>query len=53
MRSQLSVLLSMWHDAVTRLYESREKIDHRLNMLDVMRIKETAIERPTTHTAGR
>lgn len=41
MRSQLSVLLSMWHDAITELYESQEKIDRILKTIDVVRIKET------------
>lgn len=46
MRSQLSVLLSIWHDAATELYESREKIDHILRTLEVVRAKETVIEHP-------
>jgi hypothetical protein len=52
MRSQLSVLLSIWHDAATELYESREKIDHILKTLQVVRTKENVVERPAKPSAA-
>jgi hypothetical protein len=39
MRSQLSVLLSMWHDAITEMYKTR-KAEETLKKLGVVRDKE-------------
>jgi len=43
MRSQLSVLLSMWHDATTEGVQSYEDLDQTLRALNVVRVKDSAI----------